>query len=343
MAKIKIQGNASGTGTLTLTAPNTNSDRIITLPDGTGELLAKDSSGNLGIGTNSPSSKLSVSVNDVTAYNSSAVDGQVGAKGTILIENDANSNTSLSQLVFNPRMAYGFNRIVSSGGSLPFMTFNTNDSEAMRITSSGNVGIGTSSPSVPLHVNNSGSSACRLYLENTGNTSAGYTQIWSQNNDLVFNAGNSERMRIDSAGRVTTPNQPAFRVTQLTGANNAGMNPITYATTDYNIGGVYSMSTNRFTAPVSGIYTFNFTCNVYKLGDSRGVQFNIYSNGSIKETGTAFTTSLESSNTHTGVNITTTLSLSANDYITTGFSYHGSQVSLWNANYLQTFSGYLLG
>ena len=33
MAKIKIQGNASGTGTLTLTAPNTNADRTITLPD----------------------------------------------------------------------------------------------------------------------------------------------------------------------------------------------------------------------------------------------------------------------------------------------------------------------
>jgi len=50
MAKVKIQGNASGTGVVTLTAPNTNTDRIITLPDGTGELLAKDSSGNVGIG-----------------------------------------------------------------------------------------------------------------------------------------------------------------------------------------------------------------------------------------------------------------------------------------------------
>lgn len=40
MAKVKIQGNASGTGVLTVTAPNTSTDRTITLPDTTGELLS---------------------------------------------------------------------------------------------------------------------------------------------------------------------------------------------------------------------------------------------------------------------------------------------------------------
>jgi hypothetical protein len=39
MSKIKIQGNASGTGVLTVTAPNTSTDRTITLPDFTGTLL----------------------------------------------------------------------------------------------------------------------------------------------------------------------------------------------------------------------------------------------------------------------------------------------------------------
>ena len=33
MATIKLQGNASGSGSVTLTAPNTNSTRTITLPD----------------------------------------------------------------------------------------------------------------------------------------------------------------------------------------------------------------------------------------------------------------------------------------------------------------------
>ena len=39
MSKVKIQGNASGTGTLTISAPNTNTDRTLTLPDGAGEIL----------------------------------------------------------------------------------------------------------------------------------------------------------------------------------------------------------------------------------------------------------------------------------------------------------------
>ena len=62
MSKIKISGNASGTGVVTLTAPNTNTDRTITLPDGditlgvgiddnaTSTAITIDSSENVGIG-----------------------------------------------------------------------------------------------------------------------------------------------------------------------------------------------------------------------------------------------------------------------------------------------------
>ena len=45
MAKIKLQGHASGTGILTVTAPNTSTDRTITLPDATGTLLNSDGNG----------------------------------------------------------------------------------------------------------------------------------------------------------------------------------------------------------------------------------------------------------------------------------------------------------
>jgi hypothetical protein len=38
MSLVKIQSNASGTGTLTIAAPNTNTDRTLTLPDATGTL-----------------------------------------------------------------------------------------------------------------------------------------------------------------------------------------------------------------------------------------------------------------------------------------------------------------
>jgi hypothetical protein len=41
MSKVKIVGNASGSGTLTITGPDTSSDRTITLPDATGTLLTE--------------------------------------------------------------------------------------------------------------------------------------------------------------------------------------------------------------------------------------------------------------------------------------------------------------
>jgi hypothetical protein len=43
MSLVKVSGNASGTGTLTIAAPNTNSDYTLTLPTETGTLLSTGS------------------------------------------------------------------------------------------------------------------------------------------------------------------------------------------------------------------------------------------------------------------------------------------------------------
>jgi hypothetical protein len=45
MSLVKVSGNASGTGTLTIAAPNTNSDFTLTLPQNTGTLLSTASTG----------------------------------------------------------------------------------------------------------------------------------------------------------------------------------------------------------------------------------------------------------------------------------------------------------
>jgi len=45
MSKVSITGNASGTGTFTLAAPNSNSDRTLTLPDNTGTILTNATAG----------------------------------------------------------------------------------------------------------------------------------------------------------------------------------------------------------------------------------------------------------------------------------------------------------
>jgi hypothetical protein len=106
----------------------------------------------------------------------------------------------------------------SRTGALAFMTHNGSDlPERMRIDSAGNVGIGTSSPGVKLHVN-SGATAEVLRIEATTNPlfsmfNAGarefYIQtqsvidVWGQaNKDMRFGTNDAERVRITSAGSV---------------------------------------------------------------------------------------------------------------------------------------------
>jgi len=102
MAKVKIQGHASGTGVLTVTAPNTSTDRTITLPDSTGTLatttdvpssitdngdataITIDSSENVGIGhpLNTHTQKLVVKKNfSATTPSSGAIVNLVNEQG----------------------------------------------------------------------------------------------------------------------------------------------------------------------------------------------------------------------------------------------------------------------
>jgi hypothetical protein len=43
VSKVAIEGNASGTGTLTIAAPNTNTNRTLNLPDNAGTFITTGS------------------------------------------------------------------------------------------------------------------------------------------------------------------------------------------------------------------------------------------------------------------------------------------------------------
>jgi len=64
MAKVKITGHASGTGILTVTAPNTSTDRTITLPDATATLATNENFTSTGIDDNADATAITIDSNE---------------------------------------------------------------------------------------------------------------------------------------------------------------------------------------------------------------------------------------------------------------------------------------
>ena len=144
--KLKLGAVRSAAGT----APDTtfiayDSDlRFIADADSTTEVVRIDSSGNVGIGTDSPSKKLHVNGSYKLGTNA-YIQYDAAYPYTINIQNTASAGDIKLQ------SANGENKILlqpSTGG----IDFYTNSSEIMRITDGGNVGIGTTSPGYKLHV-----------------------------------------------------------------------------------------------------------------------------------------------------------------------------------------------
>ena len=102
MSDIKIQPSATGSATVTLTAPATGTARTVTLPDGTGSLIADNGSGQVGIGTTTHydnSTKLTVS-GRINTTNGTAT-GSMNYGGGAVVNMGALTNHPVNLMVNN--------------------------------------------------------------------------------------------------------------------------------------------------------------------------------------------------------------------------------------------------
>jgi hypothetical protein len=244
------------------------------------ERMRIDSSGNVGIGTSSP--RL------VAGYRTLALDNTTGS--TL----DWNVNGTRTFSIF----AYSGN-IGLQGPTAADISITTNNTERMRITSAGDVGIGTSSPDAgyQLDVGNkgrvrlnpsTGTSAVYLNANNTGGSfyigresSTGSDFATTAYSSVLYSTGAypmsfwtnaTERMRIDSSGNVGIGTaSPAYRLdvkapqcvisaTSTTGTNVSYLNAS-------NTGGDFSIGKDSSGGGLTGTAysSFIYSNNAYPM------------------------------------------------------------------------------
>ena len=185
MSSVKLQGNAGGTGSITIASPNTNSNRTLSLPDSDGSFVTADSSGNVGIGTSSPSRKLVVSYAGAQGFEFGA--GVGVSSGNELL--NYNRSTSL----YIPSAVYASTHTFYAGTA--------GGTRAVDIDSSGNMLVGKTS----LGTGNTAKITAegRYATWNTGSSSwmfgvNGTAYTWSD----ISSGSEVERARIDSSGNL---------------------------------------------------------------------------------------------------------------------------------------------
>ena len=159
--------------------------------------------------------------------------------------------------------------INESGADVDFRIESDTNTHAFFLDgATGAVGIGTATASdMTATIYNTSSTSAGIQCQNsstgtgTGNgfyvgiggsgTAGTVGYIWNYENDRIsFATNNTERMRIDSSGRVTMPYQPCAVVSNTA----TGVATITGGTVHTDRTSMYNSSNGRFTAPVSGAY-----------------------------------------------------------------------------------------
>jgi len=231
--------------------------QVITRDSGGGltPKLTIDTSGNVGIGTASPSNNLSIGASaGKIGFQRGSGDGEyalIGYKGT--------TGNDIYVFEINNTSGTGELRLNQGGTYNPIgMTFYTNNAEKMRIDSAGNVGIGTASPGAQLQVTSSAAATKGLIVKGAATQSANLTE-WQDSTGAVVAA-------VSPTGAFTgssfTPYGTFNSTTTIFGNN--------YWTPNYT-GGVTSPSAGTYTKSTGNANTWDgqvyssegYTKNVY--------------------------------------------------------------------------------
>ena len=238
--------------------------------------------------------------------------------------------------------------------AIKLYTSGNSNSEKLRITSTGNIGINTTTPEnnsndVSLHIHGTANDDCRIAFSTPTKSNPGSRIGYYGLNRFGIDtydglevrdvtASYATRFKIDSNGYVTMPNTPAasaYVSSSSPGAANNKINPGTLGlnNTHYNNGGHFNTSNYRFTCPVTGYYKVSFSTNLHTSNHSDGqnYQVNLQVNGSTRH---IHYDTKQSSHTWLFMGWAETVYCSANDYIS--LSIGGNAVlgvdssSAWN-------------
>ena len=134
--------------------------------------------------------------------------------------------------------------------------------------------------------------------------------------------------------------QPVFHATQSGNQTVTQDAKLAFNGTDINVGGHFSTSSDRFTAPIAGKYFLSFNASINNMS-STGTYLAVYFKKNGAGTGHRFRTRAENVGAEwTGIYGTAILHLASGDYIeVNAYNHTGSFTLVGNEHH---FSGYLI-